>query len=233
MGRQPINKRAMTDAERQRKRRNEVAKKKKRAPLLAEQRRRQDREAELGARIEALPDRRCGVIVADPEWRFQVWSEESGSGCSASAHYPTSGLDVIKSRDVRSIAAPDCVLFLWAIPPMLPEALAVMAAWGFTYKAHVVWLKDKIGLGYWVRSKHEILLIGTRGRIPAPAPGTQWESVITAPTGRHSAKPTIFLERIEQLYPTVPKIELNCRGKSRPGRDAWGAEAETTSKDAP
>jgi N6-adenosine-specific RNA methylase IME4 len=226
MGRPPIKKHAMTDAERQRRRRQKLAKEEKRAPLLAEQKRREDREAELGAKIKALPDRRFGVIYADPAWRFEVWSEESGSGRSASAHYGTTGIEAIKALDVASIAAPDSILFMWAIAPMLPEALAVLAGWGFTYKTHAIWFKDKIGLGYWLRGKHELLLIGTRGRVPAPAPGTQWESVITAPIGRHSAKPELFLEMIEKLYPNVPKIELNRRGKARPGWDAWGAEAE-------
>jgi N6-adenosine-specific RNA methylase IME4 len=70
-------------------------------------------------------------------------------------------------------------------------------------------------------------LIGTRGKIPAPAPGQQWPSVVKAPRGRrHSAKPEFFAEMIENLYPTVPKIELNRRGKARPGWDAWGAEVE-------
>ena len=51
-----------------------------------------------------------------------------------------------------------------------------MAAWGFTYKTHFVWVKDKIGTGYWNRNKHELLLVGTRGDVPAPAMGTQFES---------------------------------------------------------
>ena len=167
-----------------------------------------------------------GVIVADPPWRFHVWAEESGSGRSASAHYPVSDLDAIKTLDVRSISADDAVLFLWAPAPMLPQALEVMAAWGFAYKAHVVWLIDKLGLGYWARSKHELLLIGTRGDVVAPAPGTQWPSVIEAPTGKHSAKPEIFLDTIDSLYPNLPKIELYRRGKARPGWIAWGAEAD-------
>jgi N6-adenosine-specific RNA methylase IME4 len=46
--------------------------------------------------------------------------------------------------------------------------------------------------------------------------------------GGHSRgeKPKIFLEKIERLYPTTPKIELNCVGQPRPGWDGWGAEAE-------
>jgi hypothetical protein len=53
---------------------------------------------------------------------------------------------------------------------MLPQALAVMAAWGFEYRSHAVWAKDRVGTGYWFRNQHELLLIGVRGAIPAPAP---------------------------------------------------------------
>ena len=75
---------------------------------------------------------------------------------SADNHYPTNVLEVIKSRDVSSIAANDCILFLWATIPMLPHALAVMEAWGFDYKSNHVWGKDRKGTGYWNREKHEL-----------------------------------------------------------------------------
>ena len=67
------------------------------------------------------------------------------------------------------------MLFLWATAPMLPQALEVMAAWGFKYKSHMVWVKDRTGTGYWFRNAHELLLVGTKGRIPAPAPGMQMD----------------------------------------------------------
>jgi hypothetical protein len=131
------------------------------------------RERALGDKLTALPEQRFGVIVADPEWQFEPWSLETGMDRAAANHYPTSGLDVIKARDVPSISADDCALFLWATIPMLPHALAVMAAWGFGYKSHYVWGKDKRGTGYWSFEKHEVLLTGTRGKIPCPAPGQQ------------------------------------------------------------
>lgn len=192
----------------------------------AKQARRAEREQQLAAKTQALPDAKFNVVYADPEWTFQPWSRETGLDRSASNHYPTSPLDVIKQRDVPSIAAKDCVLFLWATPAMLPEALAVMQAWGFVYKSHLTWVKDKLGLGYWFRNQHELLLVGTRGCIPAPAPGTQWPSVIQAPRGAHSAKPEPVLELIESYFPNLPKIELNRRGPARPGWSAWGLEAE-------
>jgi N6-adenosine-specific RNA methylase IME4 len=188
--------------------------------------RRAEREQALAQKITALPEIKAGVIVGDPEWRFEPWSRETGMDRAADNHYPTSVLDVIKARDVPSIAADDCVLFLWATVPMLPHALAVMTAWGFDYRSHFVWAKDRIGTGYWNRNKHELLLVGVKGKIPAPAMGEQWESLIEAPVGEHSAKPEIFLEMIEAYYPTLPKIELNRRGPARPGWRAWGYEVE-------
>lgn len=186
---------------------------------------RAERERETAAKISALPDQRFGVIYADPEWRFEPYSRESGMDRAPENHYATSPTEAIKERNVGSIAAEDCALFLWATAPMLPDALDVMAAWGFSYKSQIVWVKDRIGTGYWARSKHEILLIGTRGSVPAPSPGTQPQSAIEAPVGAHSAKPEVFAEIIERLFPNIPKIELNRRGTPRPGWAAWGAEA--------
>jgi N6-adenosine-specific RNA methylase IME4 len=195
-----------------------------RAAHIVKQATRENREADLGAKQTALPDKRYGVILADPEWRFEPWSRNTGMDRAADNHYPTSPMAEIEARDVASVAAPDCILFLWATAPMLPHALDVMRAWGFAYRTHAVWSKDCIGMGYWFRSNHELLLVGTRGNIPAPAPGMQWRSVIDAPVGAHSAKPEVVLEMIEEYFPTLPKIELNRRGPARPGWDAWGNE---------
>jgi len=146
--------------------------------------------------------------------------------CHPANHYPTSDVEVIKARDVPSIAADDCVLFLWATVPMMLQAAEVMQAWGFKYVTNFVWVKNKAGQGYWNRNRHELLLVGRKGNIIAPAAGTQWQSVIEAPVGRHAAKPEQALELIEAYFPTLPKIELNRRGPARPGWDAWGNEVE-------
>jgi N6-adenosine-specific RNA methylase IME4 len=178
-------------------------------------------ETAVAAKIKALPGKKYGVILADPEWKFKTWD-----GLSTGAeHYATSELDAIKKRDVPSISAKDCVLFLWATVPMVTHALEVMEAWGFKYVSQVAWVKGIAGTGYWFINKHEMLLVGTKGNVPAPAPGTQILSVIEAPRGKHSEKPEVFLEMVEKYFPTLPKIELNRRGPARDGWDAWGAEA--------
>jgi N6-adenosine-specific RNA methylase IME4 len=181
----------------------------------------------LGARQRALPAKKYGVIYADPEWDHDTWSE-AGKGRAAANHYPVSSTAVIKSRPVGEIAAADCVLFLWVTVPHLAQGLDVLAAWGFAYKSSCVWEKaypgKQQGMGYWFRVNHEILLVGTRGNVPAPALGTQWGSVIKAPVGEHSEKPAAVYELIEAYFADLPKIELNAR-RARPGWDAWGLEA--------
>jgi N6-adenosine-specific RNA methylase IME4 len=199
----------------------------RRALRMAEKRaRRAQLEAELGARQRALPDKRYGVIYADPPWRFEPYSRITGMDRAAENHYPTSPTAEIKALDVRSIAAADCVLFLWATVPMLEQAFDVMRAWGFEPKSSFVWGKNRMGTGYWNRNQHELLLIGACGHIPAPALGTQWPSLILAPVRRHSEKPEVFRRMIESYFPTLPKIELHARGPiARPGWDVWGLEA--------
>jgi N6-adenosine-specific RNA methylase IME4 len=199
--------------------------------VAAKKARRAAHEEALATKIRALPLKRFGVILADPEWKFVPWSEETGSDRSAANHYATSTVEQIKSRDVASIAADDCVLALWATVPMLRHAFEVMEAWGFEYRSHCVWLKNKAGTGYWFRVDHELLLIGVKGEVPAPAPGTQWNSTFDADVRDHSEKPEEAYKLLEEYFPSLPKIELNARQK-RDGWDVWGAEAPVDHEEA-
>jgi N6-adenosine-specific RNA methylase IME4 len=187
---------------------------------------RQEREAELrnaqAAGRLAMNGKRYGVLYADPPWRFEPRSRETGMDRAADNHYPTMTLEQIKALAVP--AAKDCVLFLWATAAMLPEAHKVMEAWDFTYKSRYIWVKDRISTGYWVRDQAEELLVGTRGKIPAPAPGQQYASVVRAAVGEHSAKPAIFREMIETMFPHLPRIELFAR-QAHEGWDRWGLDA--------
>lgn len=221
---------ALTNKERQKRWYDKRKRERKLAGVLTLAERRAERERLLAANVAALPDQRFGVIVADPEWRFETRSRLTGMSRAADNHYPTSTLDVIKARDVASIAAPACLLALWATSPMLPQALEVMAVWGFTYKSILTWDKEVPGTGYWFRNQTEHLLIGTRGDVPAPFPGSQIPSLLRRRRTVHSAKPDDVLEWLERVYPTVAKIELNRRGPARPGWSAWGNEAEESER---
>ena len=206
-----------------------VAKEIRAEKQAAKAEKREERERALGAKQRALPTKKYGVILADPEWKYSVWSRETGGDKLPDNHYPTSELDTIKARDVGSIAADDCVLFLWVVAPFLDAGLDVLKAWGFDFVTCLVWNKvypgDRHGLGYWFRVDHEIVLVGKRGEPPCPALGTQFPSIFSAPVGEHSAKPDRVHEIAEAYFPNLPKIELNARRK-RPGWDVWGLEAD-------
>lgn len=185
--------------------------------------------AAIGAKAEALPGgRRYPVILADPPWKFETYSE-AGLDRSAENHYPVMALDEIKALPVGEAAADDAVLFLWVTVPFLAAGIDVLRAWGFTYKSNYVWRKDQRATGYWGWDLHEHVLIATRGDIPAPLMGTQCESVFDAPVAGHSVKPAIFHEIIEGYYPDVPRLEMFARidkaEDARPGWDVWGNEA--------
>jgi len=159
------------------------------------------------------------VLYADPPWRYEHVKTENRA---VENQYPTMTLDDICALTVP--AADDAVLFLWATSPKLAEAMQVLTAWGFTYRTCMVWVKDKIGMGYYARQQHELLLIGAKGEPPVPAEADRPSSVLEAPRTQHSAKPPAFYDVIERMYPGVQKIELFAR-QTREGWAAWGNQA--------
>ena len=166
-----------------------------------------------------MPTGRYGVVYADPPWRYE---HAEADNREIENQYPTMGLDEIKALDVP--AADDCVLFLWATSPKLAEAMDVVEAWGFSYRTCAVWVKDRIGMGYYFRQRHELLLVAARGRPGTPATADRVDSVFEAPRGTHSAKPVSVREAIEVMYPGHPKIELFAR-EAPAGWAVWGHEA--------
>lgn len=180
-------------------------------------------EAGAGSRPLVLAEvggRRYPVLLADPPWRYEFAEADNRE---IENKYPTLSLDEIKALPVGDVAAEDAVLFLWATSPKLEEAMQVMRAWGFTYRTCMVWVKDRIGMGYYARQRHELLLIGGRGALPVPEPKTRPDSVIEAPRGAHSEKPPIVHELIETMYPEFGRLELFCRDP-KAGWAAWGNE---------
>jgi len=188
---------------------------------------RDDRIAKLGevARGNRALDPSIGsfaVIYADPPWLYEHCETENRS---IENHYPTMSLNAICALPVAKLATDDAVLFLWATSPKLAEAMRVIDSWGFTYRTCAVWVKNKIGMGYYYRQRHELLLVATRGKVPVPAPADRPDSVIESPTGKHSQKPALAAEQIERMYPSLPRVELFCRSP-RAGWSAWGNQAE-------
>ena len=165
-----------------------------------------------------------GAILADPPWHWKARSPK-GEDRSAKNHY-----DVMEIRDIKLIdvpAADDCVLFLWAIDPMLPDAFSLIKAWGFTYKTVAfTWAKinesgkDPIGGGYWTRANPEMCLLATRGK--PKRLNADVRQLLMAPRREHSRKPDEVYGRIEALV-DGPYLEMFAR-QTHPGWDSMGNE---------
>lgn len=169
---------------------------------------------------------RYRVILADPAWLFALRSPK-GEGKAPQAHYRCMPLADIQALPVSQLAAPDCACIMWATAPMLPQALATLDAWGFTFKSAGAWAKQSptgaswaFGPGYIYRSAAEFWLLGTIGR-PAQR-SRSIRNLIVAPRREHSRKPDQMHADIEALF-DGPYVELFARSQ-RPGWDCWGNE---------
>lgn len=169
-------------------------------------------------RTRELPTGKYAVIYADPPWQY----DNSGFNESADNQYPTMPLDEICELPIGDLADETTVLFLWATNPLLPEALKVLESWGFEYKTNMAWIKDAgRGKGWYLKSKHELLLIGVKSETPHPV--ERPDSCFEADRGNvHSRKPEKAYEIIESMYPGN-KVELFSR-VAREGWDSWGNE---------
>ena len=165
-----------------------------------------------------LPDGIHNVLYVDPPWRYEHSKTESRK---IENQYPTMALEEICELPVPTIAAEDTVLFMWATSPKLAESMQVIEAWGFNYRTCMVWVKDKIGMGYYARQRHELLLIAIKGTPGTPEPSVRPDSVIEAPRLEHSAKPECVYDLIERMYPDGKRIELFARNE-RPNWSSWG-----------
>lgn len=160
------------------------------------------------------------VIYADPPWRY----EHGTPGRQDIENvYPTMSLDEIKNLPIDEIAMSRCILFLWCPNPKMGEAVEVIRSWGFNYRTNFVWVKDRMGQGYYTRQQHEMLMIAVRGDMPAPDPENRFVSVIESPRRAHSQKPYEVYDMIEAMYPDLRKVELFARNEY-PGWVSWGNE---------
>ena len=147
-------------------------------------------------------------------------------------------IEDICNLPIKEITDDNCILFLWATYPMLPEALEVIKAWGFTYKSIAFqWIKLNkkngkpfYGLGRWTRGNSECCLLATKGK-PKRISASVFQ-LIFSPLGKHSEKPKEARDKIVQLMGDLPRIELFARppkdklfeDKSYEGWDLWGNE---------
>jgi N6-adenosine-specific RNA methylase IME4 len=178
-------------------------------------------------------DSRFGTILADPPWQFANRTGKIAPEHRRLSRYGTMKLDEIAALPVSEIAAPTAHLYLWCPNALLPDGLAVMRAWGFSYKSNLVWHKirkdggsDGRGVGFYFRNVTELLLFGVRGKNARTlAPGRSQVNFLATRKREHSRKPDEQYELIEACS-MGPNLEMFARG-IRSGWVSWGNQADT------
>ena len=180
---------------------------------------------------EVATEGRFGTILADPPWQFINKTGKVAPEHRRLSRYGTMTLPEIMALPVDRLAAPVSHLYLWVPNALLPQGLAVLAAWGFAYKSNIVWHKirkdggsDGRGVGFYFRNVTELVLFGVRGKnARTRAAGRRQVNLVGTRKREHSRKP-------DELYPLIeacsfgPFLELFARGV-RDGWAQWGNQA--------
>lgn len=173
------------------------------------------------------------LILCDPPWNYR---DQCNSGKRGASHkYPTMKLADMKRLPVWDLAADDCMLAMWWVPPMPREALELIEAWGFrlhnfkgftwgkTYPKQTE--KIVLGMGHMTRSNSEDMLFAVKGKMLPRLDASISQLQIFPRPPVHSAKPPEFRDLLVRLVGDVPRIELFARD-SAPGWHSFGNECK-------
>lgn len=190
------------------------------------------------AGVGTSDDASFGTILADPPWRFSNRTGKMAPEHHRLSRYGTMTLQEIKSLPVARLSKADSHLYLWVPNALLPEGLAVMESWGFTYKTNLIWYKvrkdggpDGRGVGFYFRNVTEVLLFGVRGSLRTREAGRRQTNIIVKRKREHSRKPDEQYDLVERCSPG-PYLELFAR-HARPGWAQWGDEMSAGAPESP
>ena len=185
-----------------------------------------------------MPSEKYEVIYADPPWDYggkmqydktsiktaNIGFEKDVFISAANFKYPTLKLNELKQLNVPSIAADDCILFMWTTGPQFANSIELGESWGFEYKTVAfVWDKQVHNPGRYTLSQTEFVLAFKKGKFPTPRGARNVRQLITVHRGEHSVKPIGVIDGITKMFPEQRKIELFARNNYI-GWDNWGLE---------
>lgn len=100
----------------------------------------------------------AAVLCIDPPWRCR---DQLPDARGAAHKYTTMSTEEIAAMPLPERAERN-VIFLWRLAAMLPDALRVLAAWGYTACAEVVWVKLRVCLECAGTGRVEVWTFGGR-----------------------------------------------------------------------
>lgn len=170
------------------------------------------------------------TILIDPPW------QERGGGKvvrGAQKHYPLMNPEeILETIQNSGVWNPDmangCHLYMWVTNNWLFKGGAwLLEQLDFEYITNLVWTKNRMGLGYYFRGRHELCLFArprqARGYSILPSLVRTEDTLIKADDTSirvHSRKPQDLYRKIEAVSPG-PRLEMFAR-QEREGWISWG-----------
>jgi N6-adenosine-specific RNA methylase IME4 len=166
-----------------------------------------------------------GVIVADPPWKYERWSDTNQKK-GAADQYELMPLEQIKALPVGHLAGGDSLLLLWTCGWAIAtgQAQDVARAWGFKPITELVWRKTtasgkvRMGPGYRARTMHEPILLCTNGSPNVPALPSLFDGIAR----EHSRKPDEFYAMVNKATVGEWRCNLFSAGHHHHGFEGWG-----------
>lgn len=146
------------------------------------------------APAEILPGQYRTVII-DPPWPYGTQYDKDTR--RVASPYSEMTLEAIATTEFPF--ADDCVLWFWTTHKFLPVSFEILEQWGFDYKATMVWNKENIGIGYWLRMQCEFCLLAIKGNPAWEA--TDVRDIINESRREHSRKPEQFYKKVLKICP--------------------------------
>lgn len=174
----------------------------------------QKQKEEISSGKSNLPVGKYQIIMMDVPWGYGTKYDSNGR--RAANPYPEMSIEEIKDLDIP--ASDNCILFFWTTQRFLKDGFDIINNYGFDYKGLVVWNKEDMGLGTYLRMQCEFCLIGFKGKPIWDAKNIR--DIITEKGREHSRKPETLYRIIEENF-VGRKLEYFSREK-REGWDQFG-----------
>ena len=178
-----------------------------------------------------FPKKKYDIIYCDPPWRYKrhQYASRSKYEHRPDDQYNTMSFQELSDMPIKDITKDNCVLFMWAVSPLLKECIEVGESWGLKYiTVGFVWYKHYPLQGHYTMPDCELCLIFKKGKIPKPKGETNIPQFVSCRKSKHSSKPIEVRYRIDKIFPSQDKIELFARPTSMDKQyfdwDYWGNE---------
>lgn len=167
---------------------------KKKAGSLYKEIKKQEKIQELQEQIPEIipPKGPFDVIVIDPPWPYGT--EYDADSRRSASPYPEMSIDELKLIELP--ASDNCVLWLWTTNAFIHEAFHIIEAWGFEFKTILTWVKDRMGLGNWLRNITEHCILAIKGKPTVNL--TNQTTILYGVNKGHSIKPDEFFEFVDE-----------------------------------